>query len=153
MTTRPSRSLNRLVWVRLALVRVKWLYLTKIWGMDIDRTATFSLSARFDRTHPAGIHVGADTYVAFDAAILSHDMTRGLYLHTRIGKHCFIGARSIILPGITIGDHSIVGSGAVVTADVPPNCIVVGNPAKVIKQNIMTGHWGKMIEPSQASPC
>jgi acetyltransferase-like isoleucine patch superfamily enzyme len=143
------QSLNQLQWLRRALVRVKWLYYTKFWGMDIDRTATFSLSVRFDRTFPSGVHVGPETYVAFDAAILAHDMTRGLYLHTRIGRRCFIGARSIILPGVTIGDHSIVGSGAVVIDDVPPHSIVAGNPARIIRRNIMTDRWGKLIEPSK----
>ncbi|HWM46404.1 MAG TPA: acyltransferase [Xanthobacteraceae bacterium] len=142
------RSLNRLLWLRRSLVHLKWLYYTKVWGMDIHPTATFSLSARLDKTYPAGVHIGADTYIAFEAAVLAHDMTRGLYLHTRIGKHCFIGARSVILPGITIGDHSIVGTGAVVTRDVPAHCIVAGNPAKIIREGIMTGHWGKLIEAS-----
>ncbi len=146
------RSLNRLLWLRRGLVRLKWLYCTKVWGMDIDPTATFSLSARLDKTFPAGVHIGADTYIAFDAAILAHDMTRGLYLHTRIGRHCFIGARSIVLPGITIGDHSIVGSGSVVTRDVPPRCIVAGNPARIIRKGIMTGHWGRLIETPAAPP-
>ena len=140
------RSLNKLLWLRRALVRVKWLYYTKVWGMDIDPSATFSLSVRFDKTYPAGIHIGADSYIAFEVAILAHDMPRALYLHTRIGKHCFIGARSVILPGITIGDHSIVGTGSIVTKNVPPHCIVAGNPARIIREGIMTGHWGRLIE-------
>lgn len=51
--------------------------------MDIDPTAGFSLSARFDRTFPIGVHVGAHRSVAFEARILTHDRARGLYLHTR----------------------------------------------------------------------
>jgi len=138
------RSLNQFLWLRRLLVRAKWYYYCKIWGMDIDPTATFSLSVRFDKTNPAGVHIGAYSYVAFDVAILAHDMTRGLYLHTRIGQCCFIGARSVILPGITIGDHSIVGAGSVVTKDVPPHSIVAGNPATVIRSNVSTGRWGRL---------
>src|SRR5688500_13924201 len=93
-------SLNKLRWLRREIVRAKRFYYAGIWGMDIDPTATFSLSVRFDKTYPQGLHIGARTYIAFDVAILTHDMTRGLRLHTRIGKHCFIGARSIVLPGI-----------------------------------------------------
>lgn len=140
------RSLNSLLWLRVMVVRAKWLYFTRVWGMDIDPTATFSLSVRFDKTYPRGVHVGADSYIAFEATILTHDMTRGLYLHTRVGEHCFIGGRSIIMPGVTIGNYSIVGAGSVVTKDVPPNTIVAGNPAKIVRQGIMTGHWGKLIE-------
>ena len=62
----------------------------------------------------------AYSYIAFDAAILAHDMTRALRLNTYIGENCFIGSRSVILPGVRVGDGSIVGSGAVVTKDVPP---------------------------------
>lgn len=143
------RSLNNLWWLRRALVRAKWLYYTRFWGMDIDPTAQFSLSAHLDKTYPKGVHVGAHTYIAFDAAILSHDMIRGLYLHTRIGKHCFIGARSIILPGVQIGDESIVGAASVVTKDVPPRCIVAGNPARIVRQNINVGPYGRFVNAEE----
>lgn len=113
--------------------------------MSIDPTARISLSAKLDLTHPVGIHIGSYTYIAFGASILSHDMTRALKTDTRIGSHCFIGARSIILPGITVGDHSVVAAGAVVTKDVPPNTIVAGNPAKVLKSGIMTKVYGRIL--------
>lgn len=51
-----------------------------------------------------------------------------------IGNDVFIGARCIILKGVTIGDRAIIGAGSVVTCDVPPDCIVAGNPAKVVKR-------------------
>jgi len=50
-----------------------------------------------------------------------------------IGNNVFVGARSIILKGVTIGERSIIGAGSVVSKDVPADCIVAGNPAKVIK--------------------
>jgi acetyltransferase-like isoleucine patch superfamily enzyme len=50
-----------------------------------------------------------------------------------IGNHVWIGQRAIILKGVTIGDGAIIGAGAVVTKDVPSNCIVAGNPARIIK--------------------
>ena len=53
-------------------------------------------------------------------------------LTTIVKKGASIGANATILGGITIGENSIVGAGAVVIKDVPKNCIVVGNPAKVI---------------------
>jgi acetyltransferase-like isoleucine patch superfamily enzyme len=143
-------KLDQLRALRRLLVETKRLYFCKIWGMDIDPTCDFSLSARFDKTNPKGVHVGADTYVAFDAAILSHDLTRGKSVDTWIGKRCFIGARSIILPGITIGDECIVGSGSVVTKDVPPRCIVGGNPAKVIRTDIVVGRFGRLLPTPEA---
>ena len=53
---------------------------------------------------------------------------------------CSIGANATILPNLTIGRNAMVGAGCVVTKDVPDNCCVVGNPAKIIKSNIGP-HW------------
>lgn len=51
-----------------------------------------------------------------------------------IGKNVLIGTRCIILKGVRIGDRSIIGSGSVVTKDIPDDCIAAGNPCKVIKK-------------------
>ena len=56
-----------------------------------------------------------------------------------IEDHVWIGAHVIILPGVRIGRHSAIGAGSVVTKDVPANCLVVGNPARVLRQMIATG--------------
>ncbi|KAF8644034.1 hypothetical protein AX16_008750 [Volvariella volvacea WC 439] len=50
-----------------------------------------------------------------------------------IGDDCWIGGSAILLPGITIGSGSTVGAGSVVTKDVPPRSVVVGNPARVVR--------------------
>jgi acetyltransferase-like isoleucine patch superfamily enzyme len=55
---------------------------------------------------------------------------------TFIGDNCFIGIRAFVMPGVRIGNEVIVGSMSVVTKDVPSNCIVAGNPAKIIKTGI-----------------
>lgn len=142
---KPKWGLNVFRPLRNAIVKIKWLYFTKLWGMDIHPTVSFSLSAKLDRTNPKGVHIGAETYIAFDAAILSHDLTRGLYLDTRIGKRCFIGARSIILPGIEIGDECVIGSGSVVTKSIPPRSLVAGNPARIIRSDIkIIARYGRM---------
>ena len=52
-----------------------------------------------------------------------------------IKKNAWIGARVSILPGVTIGENAIVGTGSVVTKDIPDNAVAVGNPARVIKIN------------------
>lgn len=54
-----------------------------------------------------------------------------------IGNHVWIGADAIILKGVRIGDGAVIGAGAVVTKDVPSQTIVVGNPAKVVKRNVL----------------
>ena len=52
----------------------------------------------------------------------------------RIGKNVWIGAGAIVLPGVTIGDHSVIGAGSVVTQDIPPNVVAVGNPCRVLRE-------------------
>jgi acetyltransferase-like isoleucine patch superfamily enzyme len=141
--------LAKLSWLRLMLVAAKRAGYRRLFQMDLHPTCQFSLSVRFDKTNPRGVHVGEYSYIAFEAAILTHDLTRGVRLHTRIGRNCFIGARSIILPGVSVGDGVIVGAGSIVVRDVPPNCIVAGNPARVIRENIETGRFGRLIGADQ----
>jgi len=50
-----------------------------------------------------------------------------------IGNNVWLGARVIVLPGVTIGDNAVVGAGAVVTKNIPPNATVAGNPARIIR--------------------
>lgn len=139
------RGLNRFKGLRNSLVAFKRFVYVQLWGMDIHPSVQFSLSAQFDRTFPIGVHVGAQSYVAFEARILTHDMTRGLYLHTRIGQNCFIGGRSLILPGVEIGDHCVVGAGSVVTKSVPPHSLVAGNPARILRNDIEVGPYGRFL--------
>jgi UDP-2-acetamido-3-amino-2,3-dideoxy-glucuronate N-acetyltransferase len=56
-------------------------------------------------------------------------------LETRVKRFASIGARVVINPGVTIGEHALVGSGSVVTKDIPDNAIAFGNPARVVSRN------------------
>ncbi|WP_375291704.1 acyltransferase [Qipengyuania sp.] len=144
LTLRPFLPL------RNAVVRARIAWWNRFWGMDIHPTARISLKAHLDKTHPKGIHIGSCTTVTFGVAILAHDMARRMRRDTVIGKDCFIGAHSIILPGVTVGDGSIVAAGSVVNRDVPPGCIVAGNPAKVIREGIRTVPYGVLAEHFEA---
>lgn len=105
---------------------------TKLWGMDIHPDSFIEPSARIDRTYPRGVHISQHTYIGEAAVILTHDMTRGIYYDTYVGQNCYIGPRSIILPGVTVGDNAIVMPAALVREDVPPGSTVIGNPAKIL---------------------
>ena len=51
-----------------------------------------------------------------------------------IGRNCWIGAGALIMPGVTIGDNTVIGAGSVVTKDIPANVVAVGNPCKVMRE-------------------
>lgn len=57
----------------------------------------------------------------------------GLTAPVTIGKNCWIGGASILLPGITLGDNVTIGAGSVVTRSIPSNSLALGNPAKVVR--------------------
>ena len=132
--------------IRLIVITIRHWVLCGLYGMHIDKTARISYGAKLDKTNPKGIHIGEESYIASGAIVFTHDFSRSIHKDTHIGKRCFIGANAIIMCGIKIGDEVIVGSGAIVTKDVPSNCIVAGNPARILKEGINTTKYGKLIE-------
>jgi acetyltransferase-like isoleucine patch superfamily enzyme len=103
----------------------------RVWGMDIHPTARIATTAYVDRTWPRGIHIAAGCVIGEEAVILTHDFTRGVYLDTRIGERTHVGPRSIILPGLTVGEDCVVAPGALVTKTMPPRSLAIGNPAEI----------------------
>jgi acetyltransferase-like isoleucine patch superfamily enzyme len=128
--------------VRSWIIKIRRYYLVKCWGHDLGKDCEISFTAKLDRTYPQGVHIGDETIVTFGAVILTHDGINNRQLDTWIGKRCFIGARSFIMPGVRVGDNSIVGAGSVVLGDVRSGSIVMGNPARVLGSGIKTGPHG-----------
>jgi acetyltransferase-like isoleucine patch superfamily enzyme len=124
----------------------------RIYGMDIGKDVRISLRARLDKTHPEGIHIGDCTAIASGASILTHDFVNREWKETWIGKNCFLGFNCIILPGVVVGDHCIVATNSVVARNVPAHSVVMGNPAKIIEQGIVTGPWGIRLDKGNATP-
>lgn len=101
--------------------------------------ANFNLTA-VDDTH---IYVGDNTLFGPNVTIATaaHPIytplrEQGCQFNSsvKIGKSCWIGAGSIILPGVSIGDGTVIGAGSVVTGDIPSNVVAVGNPCRVMRQ-------------------
>jgi galactoside O-acetyltransferase len=84
-----------------------------------------------------GVEIGDHTQLGPGCLVTttSHNYREDLeaeFKKVTIGRLVWIGAYSIILPGVTIGDNSVIGAGSIVTKDIPTNSIAVGNPARVI---------------------
>jgi acetyltransferase-like isoleucine patch superfamily enzyme len=117
-------------------------YFYRFQGYNFHPTVILERNLNIDRLNHKGIHVGKNTLIASRVTIMSHDHVKRvngmpLMVDTYIGENCLIGIGAFIMPGIKIGDQVIVGAGSVVTKDVPSNCIVGGNPAKIIKTGII----------------
>jgi maltose O-acetyltransferase len=88
-----------------------------------------------------GVTIGRNTLIASHVIITSstHDYltvpirSKRIDKSVKIGEDVWIGSGAIIMPGVKIGDGAVVGAGAIVLKDVPPNAVVVGNPARIIK--------------------
>jgi len=92
------------------------------------------------------VTIGSDTLVGMNAMILDTDVhpldpaerlqdrNKGQAKEITIGNNVFIGANSIILPGVEIGDGAVIGAGAVVASSVPPYTLAMGNPARVVRR-------------------
>lgn len=101
--------------------------------------ANFNLTC-VDDTH---IYVGEYTMLGPNVVLSSAghpilpELREKIYQYNmpiHIGKNCWLGAGVIVLPGITIGDGSVIGAGSIVTKDIPAGAIAVGNPCRVLRE-------------------
>jgi maltose O-acetyltransferase len=100
-------------------------------GDDVSINSNVILQAQ------APIFIGDLTLIAAGVIIVTtnHDMSNRTAVTSpvRIGRNCWLGVGCIVLPGVTIGDGTVVGAGSIVTKDLPPEMICVGVPAKPLK--------------------
>ncbi len=102
------------------------------------RGKVFYSNTEIDTLFPELVEIGDRFVSAPGSKILAHDASLvqfcGKYRvqKTTIGSNVFLGANSVVMPGVTIGDNVIIGAMCVVTKDIPSNSVVAGNPGRVI---------------------
>lgn len=107
-------------------------------GMKVGKNFKRLNGVILDPGHCWLIEIGDNVTMAPRVHILAHDASTKTFLdYTKIGRvtignNVFIGAESVVLPGVTIGNNVVVGANSTVTHDVPDNTVVAGTPAKVI---------------------
>lgn len=107
-------------------------------GLTVGHDFNMLPECIIDFSHCWHISIGNYVTLAPRVIILAHDASTKMHLdYTRIknvsiGNYVFVGAGSIIMPGVTIGDNVIIGAGSVVTKDIPEGCIYAGNPCRLV---------------------
>jgi maltose O-acetyltransferase len=125
-------------------------------GLTIGERHALELPFELDRSHCWLITIGDDVTFAPDVYVLAHDAsTKPATGHTRIapvriGSRVFVGARTMILPGVTIGDDVIVGAASVVTQDIDSGTVAVGNPARSV--GTTESYYEKLRERFELAP-
>ncbi|MTI80505.1 MAG: acyltransferase [Firmicutes bacterium] len=120
----------------LPFLRLKNFCYRHLLGMKVGKDVSVGLMAMFDIFLPHLITIGSNSVIGYNVTILTHEFLVKEYRIGRvnIGDEVMLGANATILPGVTIGDGSVVAAGSVVTKDVPPGVMVGGVPARIIKK-------------------
>lgn len=153
---RTIGNVCRGVWNRICLGIAKHLIpaqLRNLWyrmaGVKIGKGSKIGATVDIDHSAPELITIGKNVWVTRGVMLLCHQRDLSQYevgkpvmecelvykpIVIKDGAHIGIGA--IIMPGVTIGEGAVIGAGSVVTKDIPPYCVAVGAPARVIKSFI-----------------
>lgn len=107
-------------------------------GLVVGKNFNRMVGTILDPAHCWHIHIGDNVTLAPRVHVLAHDASFCHHVgyarvgNVNIGNNVFVGADSVILPGVTIGDNCVIGANSTVTRDIPAGSVAAGNPARVI---------------------
>ena len=112
------------------------VYYYRFMGITIGKNCFISAGAHID-VGLGRITIGNKVSIASGSWILGHTHRRPQKegQETKLEDYVTVNVNAVVLPGIKVGENSMVGAGSVITKDVPPNVVVMGNPARVIWRN------------------
>ncbi|MDD5337066.1 MAG: acyltransferase [Candidatus ainarchaeum sp.] len=109
--------------------------LLRLTGMRIGENAFIAMGAVLDIFYPELIEIGENAIIGYGCVITAHELLPGV-LRTgkiKIGRDSLLGTRSVVLPGVEIGDGAIIGAMSLVNRDVPAKSFYAGVPAKKLR--------------------
>lgn len=146
--------------IKELLYRIRGEYTTEkliSMGMKVGKNFNRLHGVILDPAHCWLIEIGDNVTMAPRVHILCHDASTKTFLnYTKIGRvtigdNVFIGAETVVLPGVTIGSNVIIGANSTVTHDVPDNSVVAGSPARVICS--LEEYLAKERSRMETAPC
>lgn len=117
------------------------VFFHKLRGVKIGNNVEIGYMVILDNRRPELITLEDNVFITAKCILLTHDLSlyningKETIGEVVVQKGAFVGMNSVILPGVTVGEYSIVGSGSVITKDVRNKAVVAGNPAKELKIN------------------
>ena len=147
-------------WLKELVYRLRGEYTTEkliSMGMTVGKNFKRLNGVILDPGHCWLIEIGDNVTMAPRVHILCHDASTKQHLgYTKIGRvtignNVFIGAESIVLPGVTIGDNVIIGANSTVTHDIPEGSVAVGSPARVVCT--LEAYLNKEKSRMETAPC
>lgn len=134
----PFRTIFKIMSSARSFLRVNIRSIRFRKKMMLEKNVFIGRNVLIDPGYNWLVSIGNNSVLSYGTIVLAHDGSLRNYTgYTRVGKvsigsNTFIGAGSIIMPGVSIGDNAVIGAGSVVTKNVPDNSVAIGNPAVVV---------------------